>query len=159
MKSTISAKAIENQIGKDIDACNILLDLLEKEQSALSDKDADLLAEIIEQKTQPLSQLEASAKQRIHWSIEAEGETPSEKWQAMLRDLSHEKIKENWETLKKLTQDCRERNEVNGKILARQQQVYGRLLELLRGQTQAPNLYNAAGSTTGSNRSFKLNEA
>lgn len=159
MKSTISAKAVENQINNDINACNVLLILLQKEQDALTARDPDSLAEVIEQKTQPLAHLEASAKQRVQWSNEVPGDKPSEKWNTMLQQLAQEKIKQDWETLKKLTKECQEKNEVNGKILVRQQQVYGRLLELLRGQTKAPNLYNAMGSTTGSSHSFKLDEA
>ncbi|MFL0803072.1 MAG: flagellar protein FlgN [Agarilytica sp.] len=159
MNQQLSANAIQTQISGDIHACNTLLELLEKEQDALQSRDADALASIIEQKLQPLTQLEESAKQRTSWANISEPEKFSEEWNAVLSKLATSNIKSDWETLKKLTKECQYKNEVNGKILTRQQQVYGRLLELMRGQTKAPTLYTATGAATTSQSSFKVDEA
>ncbi len=77
----------------------------------------------------------------------------------MLQELANEDIKKDWDTLKELTQQCQHKNEVNGKVLIRQKQVYGRLMELMRGQTKAPNLYTATGAASSSTRSIKVDEA
>ncbi|MFL0799131.1 MAG: flagellar protein FlgN [Agarilytica sp.] len=159
MNQPITADTIQTQISGDIHACNTLLELLDKEQDALQSRDAESLAEIIDQKLQPLTHLEESAKQRASWANISEPEKFSEKWNAMLSKLATGTIKDDWETLKKLTKECQYKNEVNGKILGRQQQVYGRLLELMRGQTKAPTLYTASGTATSNQSSFKVDEA
>ena len=74
-------------------------------------------------------------------------------------EMTLEKSLEAFEKGIKLTKECQHKNEVNGKILIRQQQVYARLLELLRGQTTAPNLYTASGAPTSTQGSFKVDEA
>ncbi len=159
MSQPISAKIIERHISGDIQACNTLLTLLEQEQEALASRDPDILAAVVEQKIAPLTHLENSAKQRGQWAMIGDNEKASDSWNTMLAELAQDKIKEDWETLKELTQKCKQMNEVNGKILGRQQQVYGRLIELLRGQTQAPTLYTSLGTATAGHSSFKVDEA
>ncbi len=159
MNQAISAKMIENHIGCDIQACNTLITLLEQEQEALSARDAEMLAAVVEQKIAPLTHLENSAKQRGQWSSIDDSKKATQAWNDMLNELAQEKIKKDWETLKGLTKKCQQLNEVNGKILGRQQQVYGRLIDLMRGQTQAPTLYTASGSASTVHSSLKVDEA
>lgn len=159
MTVTVSAQEIEAQIASDIQACQTLLTLLDKEQSALSSKDTDALAEIVEAKTHPLSHLEQSAKQRAIWANISAADQASEKWNQVLTELNRDKLKQDWATLKSLSLQCQQKNEVNGKILIRNQQVFGRLLDLLRGQTSAPGLYTAKGAATSNQRSVRVDEA
>ncbi len=159
MNQPISADVIATQITSDIQACNTLLGLLDLEQEALQARDSDTIAKIIEQKIQPLNHLEESGKQRAQWANVSEIEKSSEAWNAMLNTLATDNIKKDWETLKTLTKECQHKNEVNGKVLVRQKQIYGRLLEILRGQTQAPSLYTATGAATTGRASYKVDEA
>ncbi|MFL0809621.1 MAG: flagellar protein FlgN [Agarilytica sp.] len=159
MTLAFSAATIEAQISSDIQACETLLALLEREQTALESRDAESLAEIIELKTPQLAHLEASAKQRAIWATNSKIDKSTEGFQTLLSELNQEKIKLDWQNLGELTKQCKEHNEINGKILMRQQQVYGRLLEIMRGQTQAPNLYNAYGAATNNRASHKVDEA
>lgn len=159
MNVAISAEAIESQISSDITACETLLELFEKEQVALENRDAEALAEVIDLKTPQLVHLEESARQRAVWATSANADPNSEGFQQIINELNQEKITKDWKALTSLTKQCKERNEVNGKILMRQQQVYGRLMEIMRGQTQAPNLYNAYGTATNNRASNKMDEA
>ncbi len=159
MSSTITAEQIENHITRDIGVCEVLLTLLDAEQEALQARDPQALSRIIEQKAEPLAQLEESARQRARWANISDGEAAGEKWNRLLTRLQHDRIKKDWERLKQLTHNCQQKNALNGKVLSRHQQIYGRLLDLLRGQTGAPDLYNACGATTGGRRSIKVDEA
>lgn len=159
MTPNITAQQVQDQLSADISACTALLRLLEEEQSALAEKDADALASIIDQKLPALAQLEESAKQRSLWSGALSASDVAGAWEKVLDKMQQQKLKSDWEQVKTLTRECREKNEVNGKILARHQKVYGRLLDLLRGQTAAPNLYNAYGAATQTSRSIKVDEA
>lgn len=159
MQAKISANEIERLVALDIEACQTLLALLDEEQLALKERDADKLAGIIDKKAVPLDRLEQSAKLRTQWSqADKPGKTP-EAWNGMIETLANTSIKQRWEELKTLSRQCQEKNEVNGKILVRNQQVFGRLLELIRGQTAAPNLYDAIGKSKASHYSQKVGEA
>ncbi len=159
MSISVTAQQIETQIAGDINACETLIQLLDKEQEALRERDPEQLAEIIEAKIPPLSQLENSANVRAKWSIESCGESSVDAWQEILQQTNQTKLKDDWNKLKGLTQECKMKNEVNGKLLIRNQQVYGRLLDLLRGQQHNTNLYTSNGSSTGLNNSNKVGEA
>lgn len=159
MNVSISAKAVEEQIIGDILACKTLIKLLDDEHEALKAQNPDALAAIIEQKVPPLMRLEESAKQRAAWASITEEQKASLQWKAFLDEFNNPKIVSDWDLLKSLTRECQYKNEVNGKALVRHQQIYGRLIDLLRGQTKAPGLYNAYGSTTSSNNSLRLDQA
>ncbi|PCK08120.1 MAG: flagellar biosynthesis protein FlgN [Alteromonadaceae bacterium] len=156
---TISAAAIERQISTDIDACNTLLELLSNEQEALKNRDPEALSQVIEAKISPLTHLEQSARQRADWTRSSEAGADSETWQKILDDVNSEKLQQDWLTLKELLKSCRHRNEVNGKLLIKNQQIFGRLLNIMRGQSTAPSLYSAKGSATAAGTSFKMGEA
>lgn len=159
MNQPISANEIATQITNDIQACNTLIELLDREQDALQARDVDALADIIEKKAQPLNRLEESGKQRAVWANVPAVEQSSKAWNAMLEQLASDNIKKDWEKLKELTKECCQKNEVNGKILVRQKQIYGRLLEIMRGQSQSPSLYTATGAATSGHTSYKVDEA
>ncbi len=159
MSNQVTAEQIENQIAADIRACETLLTLMDQEREALKGRDADKLAEIIESKVAPLNHLEASAVQRCRWAEVSSLEQASEAWQKLLSSLNRETLQRDWERLKELTDRCKKANEINGKLLVRNQQVFGRLVDLMRGQTSAPPLYNTYGAKTGGQGSHKIGEA
>lgn len=159
MTLNVDAAQIEAQISQDIQACELLLSLLAQEQDALKNREPDALAEIIEAKIPPLSHLEQSAQVRASWLQAAGQETTAEAWLKMLSNSEQLSLKENWYKLKTLMTECRLKNEVNGKLLVRNQQVFGRLLDLLRGQNTSANLYTASGAAKGYSGSNIVGEA
>lgn len=150
---------LHQQIRSDIEACETLLSLLDKEQEALKKRDPDALATIVESKIPPLAHLEQSAKTRAMWLTSAGKEATSETWNALLERSQQKVLQEEWKKLKALTMDCKAKNEVNGKLLIRSQQVFSRLVELLRGQQTRTGLYNASGSATRGGSSHVFGEA
>ncbi len=159
MSTQISAHEVETQIAGDIAACETLLELLDKEKEALGSKDAEILASVVEAKVAPLTQLENSARQRAIWANISSQDQAGEEWNQFLGELNQDKLKEDWEKLKSLTRECQQKNEVNGKIIGRNRQVYGRLMNMMRGQEAAPNLYTAKGTASSSRASIRVDEA
>ncbi|VUD56485.1 hypothetical protein TDB9533_02140 [Thalassocella blandensis] len=159
MAISVTAQQIEAQIASDIAACESLISLLDQEQEALKNRDPDQLSEIIDAKLTPLNHLENSANVRAQWLRESGGEVSSDAWLEVLQQTQQQKLKQDWQTLKKLTQQCKLKNEVNGKLLVRNQQVFGRLLEVLRGQNNNSSLYNTKGASKAMGGSNIIGEA
>ncbi|ABD81478.1 flagella synthesis protein FlgN [Saccharophagus degradans] len=156
---SVTPQAIQGQIVADIKACESLLTLFESEREALKIRDSDALEAILQNKNACIQILENSAKQRAIWSQQAAQNDPENGWDTLIESLSHTQVKEQWGTLKELFKRCKEENEINGRLVARNQQVFGRLIEILRGQTNAPNLYNAKGSASSNAGSNRFGEA
>ncbi|WP_083608015.1 flagella synthesis protein FlgN [Teredinibacter haidensis] len=165
MTMQISPPELIQQLQQDIAACEQLLSLLEQEREALGARDMEKLDTIIEQKAVQLSALEASAQARTLWAREHLQLNPADEnamrtaWQEMLDSANIPQLSKAWSRLKELQLACKDANEVNGKILSRNQKTFGRLLDIVRGQTATPNLYSAAGKSTSNHISHKVGEA
>ncbi|WNO07988.1 flagellar protein FlgN [Teredinibacter sp. KSP-S5-2] len=157
--SSPNQQDIEQQVATDINACKQLLRLLTDESEALKHRDANKLEEIINSKLAYLAQLEQSANLRSQW-LKVPIEQAADKWDELLLSFQNPGLQAAWKNLQKLVEECRVKNETNGKMLARNQQVYSRLVNIVRGQTDAPSLYTATGNATGGyNRGNSVGEA
>lgn len=159
MSAPVSLKEIETQIQQDTAACEALLSLLTQERDALKDKNIDELERIIDKKAECLAQLEQSSRQRTVWSQRFAGDSPDDAWDALLKSVNNSNIHSAWQKLKNLFVECRTANEVNGKVIARNQQTFARLLGILRGQADAPTLYTSSGSSSSGGSSNIVGEA
>lgn len=152
---SVQAAHISQQIQSDIHACEQLIELFSQEREALKSRDTDTLGKLIETKATHLSHLEKSAQVRFNWS-KSHAQTPNDKaWEKLIDTMRDTQLKKQWDKLKHLFGECKKENEINGRLIARNQQVFGRLIEIVRGQTQSPSLYGKNGSAsaqTGSNR-------
>jgi len=165
MTFSLSPQQLFAQLQNDVSTCEKLLDLLGQEQEALAERNIEVLDTIIEHKTQQLEVLEKSAQLRTDWTRQSLGGATiddsmiKERWQAIISSSEAPQISEQWEKLKVLQAKCKAANEVNGKILARNQKTFSRLLDIVRGQHSTPNLYSASGKSTGGHISHKVGEA
>lgn len=170
--TALTPDTLQDHIGQDIDACRNLLQLLEQEREALKSRDVDALEEVIQKKSGNLMHLEQSARQRSAWVAQQQNRQqqnqpsaqpkPKEKaeavWQALIRATKPE-VKNQWEEFRALLRQCQEQNEINGKLLARNQQVFSRLLAIVRGKDDSDPLYDAKGGRGGAYNFHKLGEA
>jgi len=159
MPSHYSASQIQQQIVQDTSSCETLLSLLNEEREALKSRDMDALERILREKSTHLESLEHSSDERKAMAIQYQQQGKSDNWNQIIEELHNENIRSAWEKLKELLKLCKLENQVNGKLLARNHQVYSRLLELVCGQSAAPNVYNASGSSPSSGSSNIVGEA
>lgn len=160
IQTALSQETLQQHLQQDISACRNLLQLLEQEREALKTRDLENLEDIIQNKSANLLHLEQSARQRSAWV--AQQQKPTEKaeaiWLGLIRSTQPDAQRE-WEEFRILLRQCQEENEVNGKLLARNQQVFSRLLALVRGKDESDPLYNAKGGRGAGYDFQKLGEA
>lgn len=156
---TFTATQLQQNIDHDLKACDALLKLLGEEQEALKKRDVDAVAVILDQKVPLLERLEASAQLRQAWANTANSSNDEAGWAAMISELGESDIATQWEQLKTRYAEVRMQNEVNGKLLSRHQATVTRLLDLMRGKTAGPNLYNASGYSSSQAHSNTFGEA
>lgn len=157
--SHITADIVEQQVSSDIQACEALLKLLDREQNALKSREIDDLDEIIQNKTIQLSILEKSAIARREWVQLSGLKSDPESWQQILEEFNRPSLIEKWQHLKTLMDDCKSANEINGKLLSRSQEVFSRISGILRGQNQNVSLYGSSGRSTSGGNTQKFGEA
>lgn len=159
MDSIASAPLIHQQILQDTQACEALLKLLNDERDALRERNMDELERIVVEKATYLEALEHSANERGKLARAYSDNSDLDSWRELIKNLNDEDLNASWYRLKDLLRLCKLENEVNGKLLSRNHQIYARLLDIVRGQTHAPSLYNARGSSSSSGSSNTVGEA
>jgi len=155
----LTKEIVKNHLRQDISACQTLLGLLDTERQALKARDPQQLEDVIQNKTTVLQHLEQSARQRGQWVALSGAKQKSETlWLGLLTKLDPA-LESTWNEFKELLKVCQEQNEINGKLLARNQQVFERLLAIVRGQGENSPLYTARGNRRGGYDFQKLGEA
>lgn len=159
MLTTVTHAQAHENIQQSLQACQKLLILLEDERNALKARDTQELERVIKDKSSSLLALEQSAKQRMAWlNSDPTDDALEQKWMAQIDALSPQ-LSEQWGQFKALLEDCRTHNEINGKMLARNQQVFKRLVAIVRGQTDQQPLYSPKGNRGAVKAYQKLGEA
>ncbi|MBB3168455.1 flagella synthesis protein FlgN [Simiduia aestuariiviva] len=151
------------QIAKIIDqecrAASNLLQLLKRESVALSQRNIDELANIIEQKSQELVTLDQAGKQRHALLTQQKLPADDKHWRLLLSRCRDEKLLQLWQSLEQNIKRCKMENETNGKLLARSQRVLDRLTAVLKGQSADTSLYNQKGNHNAGKRTLTYAQA
>lgn len=154
---------VQHNVDEDIASCRALLTLLDEEREALKSRDTDALERIIRDKANHLSSLESNAKQRtqIVQSLPGAKQVGADQKTLWLQLLAEQipQLLEQWEELGQLFQRCQAENEINGRLLSRNKQVFNRILSIVRGQNLADNLYTAKGNKGPGGNRHSLGEA
>lgn len=159
MLKTLTLEQATGNIEQGINACQKLLILLEDERNALKARDTQELERIIKDKSTNLLALEQGAKQRTSWlKVNGNEATFEHTWAEHINQLSPA-LSAQWAQFKSLLEECQTHNEVNGKMLARNQQVFKRLVAIVRGQSDQQPLYTPKGSRGAGSGYHNLGEA
>lgn len=159
MIAKVTQALVKDNIEQGIQACQKLLILMEDERRALKERDTTALERIIRDKSANLLALEQTAKQRSTWLDADSADAALEQaWLQYIGALDSQ-LGQQWLQFKSLLDDCRTHNEINGKMLARSQQVVKRLVGMVRGQTDHQPLYSPKGRRGMNNGYHNLGEA
>jgi flagella synthesis protein FlgN len=158
--STLNPHAVQSMIAQDSSAITELKSLLLRERELLEQRQHAELPLIIERKDQLLDALGYNAKQRASLLQAAGFKASPGNWEIFLgQNATTRDLLDTWRSLMGEFAQCKSLNEINGKMIGRSKQTLGHLLNLLRGQVAAPQLYNSAGATTSSASSRCVAEA
>ncbi len=146
MSNTV-LQAISKLTDSELQATQTLFKLLQQESQALKNRQHGQLPQIVEQKSQALRTIENCAKKR-EGLLTAQGKNfSSEAWIELLGRLGDDSLIERWQQTVSNFEEGQRLNDINGKIIQRSQKALGNLLNMLRGNTGSPGLYDQAGST------------
>ncbi len=146
-----ATSALSDSINNAISLVNRLQELLDNEQQALGDNNAEAMQELLPIKLSLLSELELNASERHQMLDKAGIGSDYAAVQEYIQSTGDEKLLEAWNTLIDKLKGCQSSNTVNGKIIHRSRQQIDTLLNLLRGQSENQKLYTQSGSSTSVN--------
>lgn len=160
MSIPFNSHIVQTMIAQDTAAIAELKTLLVHERELLEQRQHNELPGIVERKDQLLEALAYNAKQRQSLLQSINLKTDSASWEKLLeQNASTHELLEPWRLLMNEFIECKALNEINGKMIGRSKQTLGHLLNLLRGQVAAPQLYTHTGTTTSNASSYCVAKA
>lgn len=152
--------ALLEQLTDDIGMARELLELIDKEFKALSDRNlADL--EVLLNKKQPLlALLGQHGAQRSQWLRDQQlSADRSGLEQAASKSTDGPAILEKAQLLEAELESCRSANERNGRLIRANQSALGSMLGILQGKEEAPSLYDNRGGASRNKQQRPLSQA
>jgi flagella synthesis protein FlgN len=158
---------INDMIQQDLAASRQLLALLEEETNATKTRNYATLSHCLEVKTPLLEQLQENAKTRTDWlnSINKDINKDTNKgsdeanWISLINVTNDIDLKQQWHEVKKTIEHCQHINTINGKLISRGVNSHSRLLQMMRGNINQADLYNAKGNKLSTLSSGSLTQA
>ncbi|MCP8898645.1 flagella synthesis protein FlgN [Gilvimarinus xylanilyticus] len=157
---SVNPTLVQQMLEQDTHAATELLKLLNQESEILKQRDHEALQTLVTQKSEHISLLEAHAAERNALLKSLDLPANNNGWLAFLQsDPQLASLKPGYDSLNDTLSQCRERNEINGKLIGRSQQTLRKLLDLVKGQSPNADLYTATGTTSKSGLSNTVTKA
>lgn len=155
-------------LDSELDHCLLLSKLLLAERALVESRELDKLPNILRQKADLLSVVEAGFNQRQSWLNSVDLPTSFSEFSKAYANgelaglfhntsntISAEKCIEKWSELGAAKDKCNEQNTVNGIIITKAKKRNSEQLGILKGIRPGKNLYDAKGQSIASSGSQK----
>lgn len=150
---------IDQLLSLDLQHSTRLESVLREERLTLQQRDQKQLSALVEEKEQLLGKLDQSAKLRSQWLQQLGLKASADDWEKLVLKQQDPSLNDRYQALNDSVKNCRELNEVNGRLIGRSQQTLAKLLNIMRGTQATPQLYGSNGSTQNSSESRCFTQA
>jgi flagellar biosynthesis/type III secretory pathway chaperone len=144
---------------QDIVDLDELKKLLDQEKITLTTRNTDRIKAIAENKSQKVQQLESRAKIKAKLIANSGlGIKPGEVEQ-QISSLEDQELTSLWQDSRMKMDLCKDSNLVNGTIISRSMQRTTKLMSIIRGQNNRPQLYGQQGKEQNYSGSHRIGKA
>lgn len=150
---------IDQLLSLDLQHSTRLENVLREERLTLQQRDQQQLSALVEEKEQLLGKLDQSAKLRSQWLQQLGLKASADDWENLVLKQQDPSLTVRFQALNDSIKNCRELNEVNGRLIGRSQQTLAKLLNIMRGTQATPQLYGSDGSTQNRSESRCFTQA
>ncbi len=142
---TISIDKLKTLLQEDINDLAKLNEILQKERSALKDRSTDDIQTISAEKSSRLKTIEYRAKQKAQLFVAAGHSIKAGAFEQAVTAINNPELSTLWADVNQALKHCKEQNSVNGTVVSHSLKRVNKLMNIIRGQNNKPNLYGASG--------------
>jgi len=148
---TANENKIESVLEQEIALTKKLQSILESERKALSERNPELLLDLVSEKTKLLDEIENNHNLNIN--IYSEKKSGDFRWEKLIENIPNPKgsLLKKCEEYRKLLEEVEYVNTVNAKTASRMQRSISELINIIRGNTQTQKLYTPKGNSSLAN--------
>lgn len=150
---------LKSLLKQDLSDLNTLKRILEEEKNTLKTRNSSRIKAISESKASAVQTLEFRAKVKAKLIAKSGlGIRPGEV-ERTLSTLNDNELLTLWQDSQNQLALCKDKNTINGSIISRSLQRTNKLMMIIRGQNNAPNLYGQQGKEQSYAGSQRLGKA
>lgn len=142
---TILVDRLKTLLQEDLNELAQLNEILQKERSALKDRSTDDIKQISSEKSAHLKSIEYRAKQKAKLFVEAGHPIKTGAFEKAILEMNDAELNSLWKKVNKALRLCKEQNTVNGTVVSHSLKRVNKLMNIIRGQNNKPNLYGSTG--------------
>ena len=158
-QSQFNSTELKHLLEQDIKDLDSLEQVLTSEKIALQERDTPEIESTSKNKASLIQQIEARAKQKAKLLATSGLKIKPGQVTPALVSLGDTQLLNLWkESVVKLKQ-CKEHNEINGTIISHSLSRTSKLMSIVRGQSNKPNLYGQQGKTQSYSNTQVLGKA
>ncbi len=153
-------EVLANILTEQFTQLNGMLAILKKEERALKERDIEAFEDAVQQKQLQVQRLEKLEKCIAPFSGNPTGagnslgkssDSAAAKMDAYISSLPTSDIKNKitaqWKNFQALVRQCDQQNEINNRVMLASRVSLQQALDILRGESSTPNLYESSGKS------------
>jgi flagellar biosynthesis/type III secretory pathway chaperone len=150
---------LKKLLKQDIIDLTTLTSLLEQEKITLTTRNTQKINQLAEHKSQTVNQLETRAKLKAKLIASSGLGIRPGQVEEKLATLNDQELMSLWKDSRDQLSACQQQNAVNGSIITQSRQRVTKLMDIIRGQNKAPNLYGQQGKTQAFKSTHRIGKA
>ncbi|WP_250658458.1 flagella synthesis protein FlgN [Alkalimarinus coralli] len=136
---------LKTLLQEDIQDLTRLSELLNKERTALKERSNDSLKLLTSEKSSRIKSIEHRAKEKAKLFIDAGHQIRKGEFEKVIADIPDPELQALWRKVNVGLRFCQDQNTINGKVVSHSLKRVNKLMDIVRGQHNKPNLYGSSG--------------
>lgn len=150
---------LKKLLKQDIADLIALNSLLEQEKITLTTRNTQKINQLAAHKSQTVTQLESRAKLKAKLMTSSGLGIRPGQVEEKLAELNDSELMKLWQESREKLSTCQQQNTINGSIISQSRQRVSKLMTIIRGQNNTPNLYGQQGKAQSFNSSHRIGKA
>ena len=141
----LSIDRLKALLQEDIQDLTKLSEILNKERTALKERSTTSLKQLSSDKSSRLKTIEYRAKEKAKLFVDAGYSIKKGEFEQVISEIPDTSLQSLWRKVNIGLKFCQDQNTVNGKVVSHSLKRVNKLMDIVRGQHNKPNLYGSSG--------------
>ena len=141
----LSIDRLKTLLQEDIQDLTRLSEILNKERTALKERSNTSIQTLASEKSTCIKSIEYRAKEKAMLFVDAGYQVKKGTFEKVISEIQDPSLQSLWRKVNIGLRFCQDQNTVNGKVVSHSLKRVNKLMDIIRGQHNKPNLYGSSG--------------
>ncbi|MFD2228785.1 flagella synthesis protein FlgN [Alkalimarinus sediminis] len=141
----LSVDRLKTLLQDDIKDLTKLSEILNKERTALKERSNTAIQTLASEKSTCIKSIEYRAKEKAKMFVDAGYQIKKGEFEKAIAEIQDPSLQALWRKVNIGLRFCQDQNTINGKVVSHSLKRVNKLMDIVRGQHNKPNLYGSSG--------------